>query len=51
MQREIERYTKEDFEKPQKTSANTTKVYKEESVTWSKSKSSKDVITTWRGEK
>jgi hypothetical protein len=35
--------TKEDFEKPQKTSANTTKVYKEESVTWSKSKSSKDI--------
>lgn len=30
----------EDFEKPQKTSVNTTKVYKEESLTRSKSKSS-----------
>ena len=34
----------EDFEKLQKTSANTTKVYKEESVTWSKSKSSMNKI-------
>jgi len=33
---------KEDFEKPQKTSENTTKVYKEETITRSKSKSSKD---------
>ena len=33
-------YTIEDFEKPPKTSGNTTKVYKEESVTRSKSKSS-----------
>jgi len=34
-------YNKEDFEKPSKTSGNATKVYKEESVTRSKSKSSK----------
>jgi UDP-glucose 4-epimerase len=38
----IEVYTKEDFEKPPKTSENTTKVYKEETITRGKSKSSKE---------
>ena len=33
----------EDFEKPPKTSENTTKVYKEETITRSKSKSSIDI--------
>jgi len=37
---------KEDFEKPPKTSGDATKVYKEESVTRSKSKSSKEIVTT-----
>jgi hypothetical protein len=36
---------KEDFEKPPKTSGDATKVYKEESVTRSKSKSSKVKIS------
>ena len=37
---DLRRFTLEDFEKTPKTSENTTKVYKEETITRSKSKSS-----------
>ena len=43
MKKAIEEKIKEDFEKPPKTSENTTKVYKEENVTRGKSKSLKEV--------